>query len=65
MDVAADLQQIFVLVDDHGLVTLLEYMAGSSMAPVKIERVAGLESLHHLGKISFRRLYQQMEVVGQ
>ena len=65
MDVTAHLKQIIILVDHPGLVALLEYMAGSSVALVEIHRVAGLKSLHHLGKIPLRRLHQQMDVIGQ
>ena len=65
MNIAADLKEIIILVDQRGLVTLLEHMAASPVALVEIDRVARLKSLHELGKIAPRRLDQQMDVVRQ
>ena len=65
MDVAADLEQIVVFVDQQGLVTLLEDVPTPSVSFVERDRVAGLKGLHHLGEIALGGLQQQVNVVAQ
>ena len=64
MDVAADLEQIVVFIDQQGLVTLRKDVPTSAVAFVKGDRVARLKGLHHLGEIALGGLHQQVNVVA-
>jgi len=58
MDIAADLQQIVVFIDQQSSVTLLKDVPTSSVSFVEGDGVARLKGLHQLGEIALGGLQQ-------
>ncbi len=65
MDIAADLEQIVVFIDQQGFITLLKDVPTPSVSFVERDRVARLKGLHQLGEIALGGLQQQVNVVAQ
>ncbi len=63
-NIARQLQQIAVLVDQDCLEAPLEQMTGALMSPVRRLCVYPTELPHSFGEVSIRHLHDQMAVVG-
>ena len=64
MNVAAQLQQIFIFVDELSLEAPIQHMSMTPMTTIVINRVGRIEGLHKLGKIPLWRFQQKIEMIG-
>ena len=64
MNVAAEFQEIAVLVNHDRFESPLVQMPDAAMAAVKYGGVADIKMAHELGEIGLGRGHQQMKVVG-
>ena len=64
MNIAAELQQIAILVDQYRLVSALVEVPDPAMAPVIGGGVTDIKMAHKLGQIAPRRGDEQMKVIA-
>ena len=63
MDISAQFQQIGVGLNENGLVTALKKVSASSVTPVDIDRIGGVQSLHESTEIRISAHQRKMQVV--
>jgi hypothetical protein len=61
--VAAKLGEIGVLCDQQGIVAALQHVAIPIVALVEMLRIHGIQELHSVGEVRFRRFQQDVEMV--
>jgi hypothetical protein len=64
MHIARNLKEVVIRVDQKGLVSPLIEMSHTLMPFVEGRGVGDIEVSHEFGKVSIRRGYQQVEMVG-
>jgi hypothetical protein len=64
MDIAAEFQQVTVLLHHHSFISPLIKMANPSMPAIVPSRIPNIEMPHKFGKIRFGGLRDKMKVVA-
>ena len=63
MEIAADLEQMRISINDNGFVATMQQVACPAVSAVEIDRVGSVEPMHKHIEISLRRHKEKVEVI--
>lgn len=65
MDVADQFEQISITIANDRFIAVLKQVTGAAVAAIEIDRIAGEQATHEMGKIALARTQQEVEMIGQ